>query len=548
MGKNQHSKDRMFVTATEHARGEGGYKKKVERGMTGALPFESCALTLLPFQHPCCARDGILFDALALLPFAKARGRSPATGAPLAVKDVIRLKMAKNMDGQWHCPVTCKVFTNHSRVCAVATTGNVYSYEAVKELCLKRPPPLLDLLDSTPFKKEDLIMLHDPDDKELVKKRDLSSFWHLAEERAKRAAQINGSKPEDHIKTNAGDQAVLKEARRNVAARDEKRLALEAERLKASLAPDRPENKGLTAAFLRCCQLGATTAEVTGGSLLTSGATSGSFTSSALTVSTTAALRPATRDELQQARWKLLRGLGKKGYCRLVTSHGDLNVEVHCDMVPRAAENFLGLCAAGYYDGAPFHRVVKHFVAQGGDPTGLGTGGESLWGARFADEFDSRLVHDQRGVLAYANDGKDRNRSQFYCTFKSCQHLDNKHTVFGRLVGGQDTLAKIERVAVDESDDHRPKGDGVKILSTAVFVDPTIEADELFEAKLKAAIDAREQQEAGATTRAPAPVAKPAVKTIAAGPHTATSVGKRPAAPAADLPAATAKKTKKVAQ
>ena len=134
MGRNQHSKDRMFVTATEHARDGGGYKKKREGKLEGSLPFECCALSLLPFESPCCARDGVLFDALQLLPFVKERGKSPVTGASLKVKDVLRLHMAKNGDGHWHCPVTCKAFNNFTKVVAVATPGTVYTNEAVTEL------------------------------------------------------------------------------------------------------------------------------------------------------------------------------------------------------------------------------------------------------------------------------------------------------------------------------------------------------------------------------------------------------------------------------
>ena len=169
----------------------------------------------------------------------------------------------------------------------------------------------------------------------------------------------------------------------------------------------------------------------------------------ALFNTTGGAALPQLLDELKTARWKRLRGLRKKGYAQLRTSHGNLNVEIHADMVPRAAENFLGLCAKGYYDGSPFHRVVRHFVAQAGDPTGAGTGGESLWGARFDDEFDSRLLHSERGVLAYANDGLNRNRSQFYVTLKSATHLDNKHTVFGKVVGGlrKHDSAKVKAMA-----------------------------------------------------------------------------------------------------
>ena len=104
----------------KHAGLYGGYKKKKTIGLTGALLFDCCALSLLPFDSPVCARDGILFDALQLLPHVQEKGVSPATGKKLAVKDVLRLKMAKNQDNQWHCPVTCKVLTNHSKVVCIA--------------------------------------------------------------------------------------------------------------------------------------------------------------------------------------------------------------------------------------------------------------------------------------------------------------------------------------------------------------------------------------------------------------------------------------------
>ena len=101
------------------------------------------------------------------------------------------------------------------------------------------------------------------------------------------------------------------------------------------------------------------------------------------------------------------------------------------------------------------------------------------------------MTHSERGVLAYANDGKDRNRQQFYVTLKSCGHLDNKHTVFGRVVGGHEVLDRMERCDVDAADDHRPLRDGVKILGTNVFVDPTVDADVKFEKLLLAKIAAR---------------------------------------------------------
>lgn len=94
---------------------------------------------------------------------------------------------------------------------------------------------------------------------------------------------------------------------------------------------------------------------------------------------------------------------------------------------------------------------------QGGDPTGTGTGGESIYGATFPDEMDSRLVHDGRGVLAMANSGKDTNASQFFILYKSARHLDFKHTVFGKVVGGLETLTALENVATDADDKPKEK-------------------------------------------------------------------------------------------
>jgi peptidyl-prolyl cis-trans isomerase-like protein 2 len=91
-------------------------------------------------------------------------------------------------------------------------------------------------------------------------------------------------------------------------------------------------------------------------------------------------------------------------------------------------------------------------MAQGGDPTGTGTGGESVYGPSFPDELDSRLLHDRRGVLSMANSGKSTNGSQFFILYKSAQHLNYKHSVFGAVVGGLETLSSIEAVQTDDED------------------------------------------------------------------------------------------------
>lgn len=141
-----------------------------------------------------------------------------------------------------------------------------------------------------------------------------------------------------------------------------------------------------------------------------------------------------------------------KGYLTLNTTKGSLNIELRCDVAPRTCENFLALCEMGYYTGCPFHRSIRNFMAQGGDPTGTGTGGDSIYGPTFPDELDSRLLHDRRGVLSMANSGKNTNGSQFFILYKSAQHLNFKHSVFGAVVGGLETLSAIEDAKTDSDD------------------------------------------------------------------------------------------------
>ncbi|KAM4858628.1 RING-type E3 ubiquitin-protein ligase PPIL2 isoform X2 [Urocitellus parryii] len=199
------------------------------------------------------------------------------------------------------------------------------------------------------------------------------------------------------------------------------------------------------------------------------GKVSASFTSTAMVPETTHEAAAIDEDVL---RYQFVK---KKGYVRLHTNKGDLNLELHCDLTPKTCENFIKLCKKCYYDGTIFHRSIRNFVIQGGDPTGTGTGGESYWGKPFRDEFRPNLSHTGRGILSMANSGPNTNKSQFFITFRSCAYLDKKHTIFGRVVGGFDTLTAMENVESDPKTD-RPKEE-VRIDATTVFVDPYEEAD-----------------------------------------------------------------------
>merc|ERR1712129_300826 len=182
-----------------------------------------------------------------------------------------------------------------------------------------------------------------------------------------------------------------------------------------------------------------------------------------------------TEEEDLQDIYDAVRKGKQKGYVRLVTSEGMLNVELHTDMVPRTTANFLRLCERDYYSGTVFHRLIQNFMMQGGDPTGTGKGGESAFekGKAFKDEFDSRLCHQGPGVVSMANSGKNTNRSQFFVSLKSCQHLDNKHSVFGRVVGGLQLLGVFNNW--DTGADDRPKKE-IKLIRTEVFKNPFKEA------------------------------------------------------------------------
>ena len=122
------------------------------------------------------------------------------------------------------------------------------------------------------------------------------------------------------------------------------------------------------------------------------------------------------------------------------TERGEIVAELYADKAPLTVENFVNLARSGFYDGTTFHRVIPGFMAQGGDPTGTGRGGP---GYQFGDEFHPDLRHDGAGVLSMANAGPGTNGSQFFITYSATPHLNDRHSVFGRVVEGADVLNSI---------------------------------------------------------------------------------------------------------
>ncbi len=139
----------------------------------------------------------------------------------------------------------------------------------------------------------------------------------------------------------------------------------------------------------------------------------------------------------------------------LETNQGKIEIKLMPDVAPKACENFLKLVEKGYYDGLIFHRVIKKFMIQGGDPTGTGMGGESVWGSPFEDEVKESVVFDKPGILAMANAGPNTNGSQFFITTVPTPWLNMRHTIFGEVVKGMDVVQKIEKTDTDGQDKPR---------------------------------------------------------------------------------------------
>ena len=141
----------------------------------------------------------------------------------------------------------------------------------------------------------------------------------------------------------------------------------------------------------------------------------------------------------------------KNPHVILETTQGTIELELFKNIAPKAVENFTTHVKNGYYNGIAFHRIIKNFMIQGGDPTGTGRGGESIWGGKFKDEFKNKTF-DRLGVLAMANRGPNTNGSQFFITTAPTPWLNGHHTIFGEVTPASfATLNKLNNVQVNGS-------------------------------------------------------------------------------------------------
>lgn len=167
-----------------------------------------------------------------------------------------------------------------------------------------------------------------------------------------------------------------------------------------------------------------------------------------------AVLEPAERNNLYDSFPATVIDEAASYEAVIVTDKGDIRLALFTQDAPKTVNNFVFLANEGYYDGVPFHRVLEDFMAQGGDPTGSGSGGP---GYQFEDETDNGLTFDRAGLLAMANAGPGTNGSQFFITFAPTPHLDGAHTIFGEVIEGQEVLDALTRR--DPTQANQPEGD-----------------------------------------------------------------------------------------
>jgi len=134
------------------------------------------------------------------------------------------------------------------------------------------------------------------------------------------------------------------------------------------------------------------------------------------------------------------------------TNQGMIEMKLFSKIAPLACENMICLAEKAFYNGIIFHRIIKGFMLQGGDPTGTGRGGQSIWVEKFKDEFSDNVKFDRKGLLAMANAGPNTNGSQFFIAVAPTPWLNGKHTIFGEIISGYEVVQKIENSPADSSD------------------------------------------------------------------------------------------------
>ncbi|CAN9085525.1 unnamed protein product [Alternaria alternata] len=469
MGKGT---DKLYITHSEwsssdafgNARGANSANRASAAGLSSTfkrLPFNYCAVSLQPFTDPVCTSSGTIFDLTHILTWlSKHPDTNPVDGTPLKRADLITLNFTKNEDGEYVDPVTYKVFTDNTHIVALRKSGNVFAWDTVERLNIKAKN-WQDLVSDDPFTRKDIITLQDP---QSIESRDFSSYKHVKDGETVVADAEGGVNKEA-----LGNAAKILKAKEAVAkARENRKIK---------------EQGGTTSKALANLSRNGTAASTStepkkpayNAAVYTSGKAAASFTSTGVTPHTSGE-RALLSDEDYMLKPKRIKN---KGYARISTSLGDLNVELLPEYAPRAVWNFVKLAQKGYYSHTIFHRNIKGFMIQGGDPTGTGRGGQSIWGKPFEDEFEG-----PRGTTP-----------EVYSAWRTRARIPTQAS--SSSLGGLDTtLRSMEIAEVGEKD--KPVDD-IEILNVVVFVDPFEEWQKERKDKENKELEAEEIKRQGGT-------------------------------------------------
>ncbi|KKA27369.1 hypothetical protein TD95_004926 [Thielaviopsis punctulata] len=486
MGKGT---DKLYITHSEWSSADafsasgGAASRRSTAPAFRQLPFNFCAASLQPFENAVCTPVGTIFDVQVIGAWLEKHSTNPVDGEPLKAKDLIKLNFSRNDSGALVDPVTFKVFTDNTHIVAVrhGSYANVFAYDTLERMNIK-PKMWRDLLDDAEFTRADLITLQDP---QSVAARDLGKFKHLKDGGAlltpAQEAERKGGNVNVNVLGRIGGEMLGSKADKKEEDQEKREKVVRAKMAVEKARQSRDTDKAVALAK-STKHASATTAAArlindkklaANAAAYTTGKAAASFTSTGLTPETSGE-RALLTDEEFMLRPKTVK---IKGYARIETNLGKLTIELHTDTAPRAVWNFVRLAQSGYYRNVAFHRNIPGFMIQGGDPSGTGRGGASIWGKNFQDEFDGPQTHNERGVLSMANKGKNTNGSQFFITYKAASHLDRKHTIFGKVIDGggtkaSDTLGRMEAAPTDGSD--RPLNK-IVIRDVVVYIDPFAE-------------------------------------------------------------------------
>jgi peptidyl-prolyl cis-trans isomerase-like protein 2 len=378
------------------------------------LPFNFCAASLQPFKNPVCTPSGTIFDVEVISAWLeKHPNTNPVDGEPLQKRDLIRLEFARNAEtdpnssepgmsdgkGALIDPVTYKVFTDNTHIVAIrhGSYANVFAWDTVHRMNIKAKL-WQDLVDDQPFTRADIITLQDPQN---AASRSLDQFKYL---RDGGSAQLTPAQEEEQRNAsginaaslgNMGDK-VLRARAAVEKARKAREAGADVNRSTTTLTKRDPTTGALQTTTTRQPLIQDKKLAVNSAAY-TTGKAAASFTSTGLTPETSGE-RALLTDEEFMLKPKRVKA---KGYARMETNLGDLTIELQTETAPRAVWNFIKLAQKGYYRGVAFHRNIPGFMIQGGDPSGTGKGGASIWGKYFNDEFDGPLTHDARGIRKF---------------------------------------------------------------------------------------------------------------------------------------------------